>query len=317
MKANGLIQTIGNKLARVGFGAKKHSPEILIVAGITGTIVSAVIACKATLKINSVLEEMDEQLDIIRGGTDNEKIKDQYSEEDKKKDLTIVYVRTGLKVIQIYAPAVIIGTLSLISILASNNILRKRNTALGLAYMTVSKGFKKYRANVVKKYGSDIDRALRFDAVKETVVEKIIDENGKEIEVEKEVEIIKLDEESEYAKYFDESSPYWQRSADYNLSFLKAEQAYANNLLRAKGYVFLNEIYERLGIKQTKAGQVVGWVYDQHDTETCDNFIDFGIYRNAFNSVARRAFVNGYEPVVLLDFNVDGCIWERDEVWAK
>ena len=85
MKANGLIQTIGNKLARVGFGAKKHSPEILIVAGITGTIVSVVIACKATLKINSVLEEMDEQLDIIRGGTDNEKIKDQYSEEDKKK----------------------------------------------------------------------------------------------------------------------------------------------------------------------------------------------------------------------------------------
>ena len=62
---------------------------------------------------------------------------------------------------------------------------------------------------------------------------------------------------------------------------------------------------------------MVGWVYDQHDTETCDNFIDFGIYRNAFNSVARRAFVNGYEPVVLLDFNVDGCIWERDEVWAK
>ena len=84
-------------------------------------------------------------------------------------------------------------------------------------------------------------------------------------------------------------------------------ETFANDLLKARGRLFLNEVYRMLGIDETKAGQVVGWVYNP-DNPTGDNFVDFGIYNMQRERV--RAFVNGYEPNILLDFNVDGVIWD-------
>ena len=90
--------------------------------------------------------------------------------------------------------------------------------------------------------------------------------------------------------------------------FLKGVQAHCNDRLRAEGMLFLNDVYKELGFEPTKAGQVVGWVYDEHDPD-CDNYVDFGIFN--LHSQAAHDFVNGYERSILLDFNVDGNIWER------
>ena len=115
---------------------KKHSPEILIVAGIAGTVVSAVIACKATTKVNKIVEDTKNDIEKVHAATEKgvTEAGEPYSAEDSKKDLTIIYAQTGIQFIKLYAPAVILGTLSITSILASNNILRKRNVALGVAY---------------------------------------------------------------------------------------------------------------------------------------------------------------------------------------
>ena len=286
---------------------RKYSPEILAGVGVVGVIASTVMACKATTKLSDILEESKEQLEQIKTVAVDPAYADKYTEDDAKKDTTITYVQTGVKVAKLYAPSVILCTSSLGCLLASNNILRKRNAALSAAYMTVDKSFKEYRRRVAERFGDEVEKEIRYNIKAKEIV--TVDEEGNEVK-----ETVKVIEGadnpttySDYARFFDESCPAWQNDPEYNLTFLRAQQQYANDLLKAQGRLFLNDVYKMLGIDITKAGQVVGWVYDP-DCPVGDNFVDFGIYDMSKERV--RAFVNGYEPNILLDFNVDGNIWD-------
>lgn len=286
---------------------QKHSPEILMGVGVVGVVTSTVMACKATMKLNDILEESKETRDKIKEVENNPKYEDKYSQEDAKKDLTINYVQTGMKVAKLYAPAVLLGGASLGCLLASNDILRKRNAALSAAYMTVDKTFKEYRNRVTERFGEEVEKEIRYGIKAEQIETTVVDEDGNETTVTDTIKTMDPNLYSDYARFFDEASPYWQNDPEYNLMFLKAQQQYANDLLRAKGRLFLNDVYDMLGIEKTKAGQVVGWVYDRENPNG-DNFVDFGIYDMSKERV--RAFVNGYETNILLDFNVDGNIWD-------
>lgn len=285
---------------------QKHSPEILAGVGVVGVVASTVMACKATMKLNDILEESKETRDKIREVESNPRYEEQYSHEDAKKDLTINYTQTGLKIAKLYAPAVILGSASLGCLLASNDILRKRNAALSAAYMTVDKSFKEYRQRVVDRFGEEVEKEIRYNIKAEEVTSTVVAEDGSETTVTETVKTMDPNLYSDYAKFFDEASPYWQKDPEYNLMFLKSQQQYATDLLRARGRLFLNEVYEMLGIEKTKAGQIVGWIYNP-ENPIGDNFVDFGIFDMSKERV--RAFVNGYEPNILLDFNVDGDVW--------
>lgn len=304
--------TIVNKMTKVfhktSFKVKKYSPEILVVAGVVGTVASAVMACKATTKLNDILEESKETIDKIHDAAENEALADKYTPEDAKKDLALTYVQTGVKLVKLYGPSVALGTLSIGCILSSNNILRKRNVALAAAYATVDKSFKEYRGRVIEKFGEAVDRELKYNIKEKKVEETVVDpETGKEKKVKKTIQVSDIDGYSEYARFFDDGCTGWEKDAEMNLMFLRSQQQYANDLLRSRGRLFLNEVYRMLGIPETKAGQVVGWVYDE-EHPIGDNYVDFGIYD--LNKPKNRDFVNGYERTVLLDFNVDGNIWE-------
>lgn len=288
-------------------GVQKHSPEILAGVGVVGVVASTVMACKATMKLNDILEESKETRDKIREVESNPRYEEQYSHEDAKKDLTINYTQTGLKIAKLYAPAVILGSASLGCLLASNDILRKRNAALSAAYMTVDKSFKEYRQRVVDRFGEEVEKEIRYNIKAEEITSTVVAEDGSETTVTETVKTMDPNLYSDYAKFFDEASPYWQKDPEYNFMFLKSQQQYANDLLKARGRLFLNEVYEMLGIDKTKAGQIVGWVYNP-ENPIGDNFVDFGIFDMSKERV--RAFVNGYEPNILLDFNVDGNIWD-------
>ena len=263
-------------------------------------------ACKATLKLDDILAESKETRDKIKEVAENPRYEKEYSPEDAKKDLTVNYAQTAMKIAKLYAPAVILGSASLGCLLASNDILRKRNAALSAAYMTVDKSFKEYRQRVVDKFGEEVEKEIRYN-IKAMEVENVVaNEDGSETVVVEESKVMDPNLYSDYAKFFDEFNPNWQNDPEYNLMFLRAQQQYANDLLKAKGRLFLNEVYDMLGLERTKAGQVVGWVYNP-ENPTGDNFVDFGIYDMSRERV--RAFVNGYEPSILLDFNVDGDVW--------
>lgn len=307
MKNGKFMNGVNRTLSKAGFKIKKHSPEILIVAGIAGVVTSAVMACKATTKINDILDQTKEEVGKVNDALTNEKIpEDVYSKEDAKKDLAIIYIQTGVKLVKLYGPSLILGALSITSILASNNILRKRNVALAAAYAAIDNGFKEYRGRVIERFGKDLDRELKYNIKAKEISETTVDENGKETTVTKTVPVVESEEPSDYARFFCEGCAGWTKDPEMNLVFLKQQQNWANELLKTRGHLFLNEVYDMLGIERSKAGQVVGWVYDETNPD-CDNYVDFGIY-DIYNE-RKRAFVNGWERSILLDFNVDGDIY--------
>lgn len=307
MKNGKFMNSVTRTLNKARFQIKKHSPEILIVAGIAGVVTSAVMACKATTKINDILDQTKEEVGKVNDALANEKIsEDVYSKEDAKKDLAIIYIQTGVKLAKLYGPSLILGALSITSILASNNILRKRNVALAAAYATIDNSFKDYRSRVIERFGKDLDRELKYNIKAKEISETTVDENGKETTVTKTVPVVEYEEPSDYARFFCEGCSGWTKDPEMNLVFLKQQQNWANELLKTRGHLFLNEVYDMLGIERSKAGQVVGWVYDETNPD-CDNYVDFGIY-DIYNE-RKRAFVNGWERSILLDFNVDGDIY--------
>lgn len=316
MKKTELMTTVSSSFNKMSSKLKKHSPEILVVAGVVGTVVSAVMACKATTKVSDILEKTKEDIDSIHDCAAKEDLAEEYTPEDVKKDLTIVYIQTGVKIAKLYAPAVALGVLSLSGILASNNILRKRNVALAAAYATVDKGFKEYRTHVVERFGEEVDRELKHGLKSKKVEKVVVDEDGKKKKVKETISVVEGNTLSDYSFFFEESNPYWEKDGNYNRMFLLAQQQYANDKLRANGYLYLNDVLDTLGIPRTKAGQIVGWVYDSKNPNG-DNYVDFGIseaYRRDEESFVkenamRERFGNEvYERVVLLDFNVDGNI---------
>ena len=329
MKKFEITKNMTRAFGKAGLTCKKYAPEALIIAGVVGVVTSAIMACKATTKVNDIIEETKENThDLhlvataagLKEATDefsNEDIRKidilsakedvkNYTAQDLKKDTTIIYAQTAVKFIKLYGPAVVLGALSITSILASNNILRKRNVALAAAYATVDKGFKEYRSRVVERFGKDIDRELKYNIKAKEIEETTKNAKGKEKTVKKSIEVADVNEHSDYARFFDELCTGWKRDAEYNLMFLKHQQNYANEKLQKQGYLFLNDVYDMLGIPKTKAGQIVGWIYDEAHPDIYDNFVDFGIY-DLYNEKARD-FVNGREKSILLDFNVDGNI---------
>lgn len=317
MKKTEIMTSVSSAFSKVNFKIKKHSPEILMVAGVVGVVASAVMACKATTKIAEIMEKSKDDIETIHNCTNDEALSKEYTSEDSKKDLAIVYVQAGVKLAKLYAPSVALGVLSISSILASNDILRKRNVALAAAYATVDKSFKEYRNRVVERFGKELDRELKYNIKAQKISETVTDEEtGKEKKVKKNTFVVTPSDVSGYARFFEKYTvdeegnnilnPHWENNNEYNLMFIKAQENYANDLLKAKKRLFLNEVYEMLGLPCTKAGQVVGWVYDPEHPNG-DNYVDFGLYSD---NLTYSDYANGFDPALLLDFNVDGNIWD-------
>lgn len=307
MKNLEIVNKITFAAHKAFFKVKKHSPEILITAGVIGTVASAVMACKATTKLSDILEDSKEQINQVHNFLEDDKIPEsQYSKEDGNKDLAIIYAQTGIKLVKLYAPAVALGALSITGIAASNSILRKRNIALAAAYTTVDKTFKRYRNNVIDRFGEKIDKELRYGIKAREIEEIVVDDDGNEKTVKKTVEAADpVSMYSDYAKIYDAGCNGWTKDAEFNLMFLRHTQAQANDILKRRGYLFLNEVYDMLGFQRTKAGQVMGWIYDE-ENPIGDNFVDFGIYNTDIEKA--RDFVNGIERVIILDFNVTNIL---------
>ena len=300
------VNAITNVANKIGFTLRKHSPEILAVTGVIGVVASGVMACKATTKLSEILEDTKATVDAIHTVAEDEAMADKYTQEDVQKDLVITYAQTGVKLVKLYAPSVILGALSVGCLLTSNNILRKRNIALAAAYTALDKGFKEYRGRVVERFGEAVDRELKYNLKARKIVETEIDEEtGKEKKVKNAAEVFEGENDissySPYARFFDEASRHWEKNSEYNLLFLHATQEYMNQRLKAYGHLFLNEVYDALDIPRTEAGNHVGWVYDDKN-QIGDNYVDFNIYN--LHRESNRDFVNGYERVILLDFNV-------------
>lgn len=314
LKMNKMVAKISRGAHKVMFKMKKHSPEILVAAGIVGGVAATVVACKQTTKLESILADKNEEMEEEKKKLENtetwqERVdeSDDYTaedaEDDKKiieKNMRLIKFQTCVEVAKLYAPAVLIGGLSIAAILTSNNIMRKRNLALAASLASVNSAFEEYRKRVVAKYGEDVDYEMITGKSKDDVV--IDAETGKPEETEQK------ELASPTCKYYDETCKGYTGDPNLDLMTLRAKQDALTNKLKVQGHLFLNEVYDELGVTRTPIGQRLGWLYDEKNP-VGDNFVDFGIYDD--NSVANRRFVNGLDKYVLLNFNIDGDIVDK------
>lgn len=303
MKKLKIFDKFGATFTKATHFVKSHSPEFLIAGGIVGVLAGTVTACFATVKAGKVIKLAKNSIKDIHK---EEATADLVDPKETKKRLTAVYLRTAGKILLLYIPSVALMGLSFAEIVGSNVIQKKRIAAVSAAYLALDKGFKEYRARVVEKFGPETDKELRFGLQEKKITETTVDpETGKEKKETKTVTTTIYDGASEYARFFDSGNPNFTTNADYNRMFLVGAQNYANDKLRADGYLYLNDVYEELGIQKTTAGQVVGWIYDP-DNKDIDSYVDFGmrdIYLDSNPELSDKR-----RHIILLDFNVDGLI---------
>lgn len=298
--------TIMNTLNRATMFLRKHSPEILVFGGVAGMVASGVMACKATVHLPEVRDKVQAKIDAVHNQKKNDACN---AEDDNGRNIAKAYFQAGVEYAKLYAPSCIVGGLSIAGILAGNNILRKHNVALAAAYATLDTSYKQYRSRVADRFGEDVEREILYDIHEKTVKETVIDENGKAKEIKKKVAVSGCI--GEYARYFEQgASIAWEPNMEYNMFFLNLQQRIANDQLRAHGFLFLNDVYQMLGFPKTRAGQAVGWVYDQENADKYknDNYIDFRIQEIRRTD---KNDPNGCVETILLDFNVDGAILDH------
>lgn len=278
-----VTRNIGRKVLTL----KKNSPHIFFVGGIVGVVGSAVLACRATLKLEATVDEIRGDLENVKG----RKLDENYTEHEYYKDLGYVYGKSFARFSKLYGPAVVIGSASIAALTGSHVQMTRRNSALTVTLAAVSQAYEEYRGRVRAELGEERELELHraiHDEKREGVkgVVKVTDPNGW----------------SPYARVFDESNINFQKNAEYNRIFLQCQQEYVNHLLRVRGHVFLNDVYDQLGFERTSPGAVVGWVLDGDG----DNYIDFGLFE-----ASSERFMNQHERSVILDFNVDGIVYDK------
>lgn len=276
---------------------KKNSPKILFIAGVVGMVGTSVASARAAVKVQPTLETAKAKLSDIQRYSGS----GQMTEESIKTETIAVYRETGFDLAKAYAPAVVLGIASIAALTKSHQILTTRNAAIGAAYAGLDRAFKEYRQRVIAELGQEKDTEFAYGTETKDIV--VYDEAGNAMV--KEQKKIPKDAKSLYGKWFDESNRHWEKNPGYNTTFLESQQRWCNELLKRRGHLFLNEVYDILGFERTAAGALAGWIYDSKDPNY-DPYVDFGIYRNP-------DFIAGFERSVFLDFNVGGQIFDMIE----
>lgn len=273
---------------------KKFSPEILTGAGIVGVVGAGVLTARATLKLEDVVQKLEDEKERVNDTAE--------TEEDNKRLMFAAHRTFVLDLVKLYGPAASLGAVSITALLGAHGIMRKRNLAIIGAYKTLESAYSEYRSRVVAEVGEEKEREIRLGL-------RAVDtaEDTEETPLTKDGFLDRVVGASPYAVVFDQFNQNWNRKNDYNRTFLLTQQNYANDLLRSRGHLFLNEVYTMLGFEHTSDGAIVGWV---NDKSSGDGFVDFGVF--GFNGASySSAFLEGEDNVVVLDFNVDGVIFDK------
>lgn len=293
---------------RTGLKIQEKSPEILLAVGILGFVGTVVLACRATMKCEETLDSHAEMMEAIEKAKTVSAEEDEitYTEEDEKKDRVIATTKTAVAVAKNYAPAVGLGVLSLACILGSRNIMHRRYVGVLAAYNGLQEVSDMIKKRIIEEEGEEKYRHYRYGTKLEKVDSVEEDENGKKKKTKELTELMNTDAAlpSETAVFFDESNPNWDPNPNFSLMFLRGKQNWANDVLRTRGHIFLNEVYDALGFDHTPAGAVLGWVKGEGD-----GYVDFGLYDQGKEGV--RRFINGKDNIILLDFNHDGIIYNK------
>lgn len=292
--------SIKGMVLRVGAKIKKNSPDILTGVGIVGTIGTAVLAVWSYKKsIGHIRVAADDVKFLLKRR--EETTAEEWGHIEFAHDVEWSVIRKSKEILLPWLPTAICAGLTCTAIFYSNRIMSARNVSLAAAYAAVDQSYKALKKRVKSELGDEEGENL-IKSVTRELAERASEETAKESTRNGTKQGLGV---SPYAKWFDESCPNYERNPEMNLMFLKHQEQYANDKLQMQGHLFLNEVYDLIGFPHTRAGAVTGWVVDNPNG---DDFVDFGIYNGDYEM--NRAFINGTESSLLLDFNVQGVVWD-------
>lgn len=297
-----LPERLTRAVGRASLKASKNSPKYLFAAGIVGTVGATVLACRATLKIEDVLLEHEKTMLDIKTVQH-----EQYNDQDRQHDKLLLYVQTTVKITKLYGPSIILFGISIACLTKSHKVLTERHAALSAAYAGLDATFGQYRDRVKNELGEEKEEKIFRDA--QTAKRKI---NGETVKV-----VHGGGGGSDYVELFsaDTTHNFHVGSLEANIQTLRQRENYANDRLRMRGHLFLNEVLEELGFDHSEAGSVVGWLYKPDDPEhNGQSYVTFGCWGDSDRDSINPLMMNNADGI-FLDFNVDGEIHRRlDEV---
>lgn len=282
----------------------KHAPTILSVTASAGVIATGYLAWKAGTRFEDVEgRDWDRRKECLRNA-------DIIPDEDVPKIERKNRILFILDTIRTVAPAAIVGAATITMIYFSNSISKKRLAAMGAAYATLQTAFDGYKRTMVEALGKEsVDKILKpkLPNVGKSAEEILSSDNKSDAANVSDAVVNSLKALSPYARIIaEESSTCWDPNEDYTSQNLAAVQLWANRRLERKGHLFLNEVFDQLGLSRTREGAVVGWLKNGEG----DGYVSFGefdasIYRVPSDDYAR------VDSNFIVDFNVDGVIWDK------
>lgn len=317
------FNNIGNVVKRTAAISKqrivKRSPELCMIVGGVTFVATVVVACRQTLKCEEILDAHQRKMDDIENCLElaaEEGSGVTYDEQTAKKDRFVAYCQTGLGFARVYAPAILLGAVSVTAFGSGFHIIKKRNLALSAAYTAVDTAFKEYRGRVRDELGDETDKYFRYGYKKvQNAVISGKNENGEDISITKdEIDTVPFEEgdglcSSATFVFAPETSKYYFPDEVHNDAALSAARSTAQIDFESKGYLFLNDVLKSLGLKEVPYGQLIGWIKGQGD-----QYIDFRtkkVYRKASTNPNRNPLGVEYECIYEFDFNTCGTIWDR------
>lgn len=208
---------------------KRNAPTILTVLGGAGIVVTSVMAVKATPKALEILEE---------------------AKEEKGEDLTPIEIVKAAG--PVYIPTVIIGVSTLACVFSANALNKRQQAALSSAYALIDSSFKEYKGKLKELYGEETHN----NVVNAIAVEKAEDMCIRNSYMCGTCSLSEEASDSEPRLFYDmHSGRYFESTIE---QVLNAEYHLNRNYI-LRGYAYLNELYEFLGIEETDYGSVMGW----------------------------------------------------------
>lgn len=278
-------------------GLVKAAPGLMITCGIAGVAVGSYKAAQVTPMAKEAIAEFKATRDAI----------EQHEEdpEAKRECIKAGYRSLGSTLLHAYAKPVLFVTGGTALILGGHGIVSKKLATTTASLISTDRIFRNYRNNVIEDQGEEADFRYRT-GVKTVNVETVEqDVRGRKRKVNKEYDVLEELVNDPFLKLFDESNPNFTKNPTRNLDFLRQQVDFLNRRLVAEGFVSLNDVLYQLGYNRCAEGSIYGWFYDP-DNPNCHNEIDIGI-KDIRRKTIQNA-INGYEPVILLNFNVDGLI---------
>lgn len=282
----------------------KHAPTILSVTASAGVIATGYLAWKAGTRFEDVEgRDWDRRKECLRNA-------DTIPDEDVPKIERKNRILFILDTVRTVAPAAIVGAATITMIYFSNSISKKRLAAMGAAYATLQTAFDGYKRTMVEALGKEsVEKILKpkLPNVGKSAEEILSSDNKSDAVHVSDAVVNSLKALSPYARIIaEESSTCWDSNEDYTSQNLAAVQLWANRRLERKGHLFLNEVFDQLGLSRTREGAVVGWLKNGEG----DNYVSFGDFDASIYRVPSDDYTR-VDSNFIVDFNVDGVIWDK------